>query len=97
MSSMTAGWRLSMAQPLLSLPERSDGVFIGVVTEFAVAQNEGGAVGAGEFARGAPDNGHDGVQVAGQGQFLDGGDEPRHAAAKALQAQLLLFGAHGGD
>ncbi|MCY1308732.1 hypothetical protein D9M70_587650 [compost metagenome] len=45
------------------------------MAEVAVAQDKGGAIGPHQLPRGAADDLRDAVQIAGQGQFLDGPDQ----------------------
>ena len=68
----------------LPLPQRADGVLVGVVAAVAVAEDERGAVGAGEAARGAADDILHGRKVAGQREPLNDLDEVGHAVGQGV-------------
>ena len=55
----------------IAQPRFEDGVFVGMITKVAFAQNEVGAVGAGEPAGGAPHDHHDRGKIACEGKFLN--------------------------
>ncbi len=108
---MITACRFSIDQPLmqacignrLPLPERRNGIFVGVVAEVAFAQNEGGAVGLRQLTRRMADERGDGFEIAGQRQPLHHRDQLLHAAnvifgrgfGKEVFAQLPLVGRGG--
>ncbi len=62
----------------LTLPQGFDGVLVGVIALVAVAQHEGRAVGAGQFARRVAGDARHGCDIARLGQGLDDTDQVLH-------------------
>ena len=74
-----------------ALPQRPDGIFLGVKAVFAIPQDERRTVGAHQVAGGVPDDVHDGLQVARQRKALHHRHELLHAPDVGGGFELFLL------